>query len=62
MSRSSAVEPIKAVPVIERPPRRKKDRALLPPELLGSAVKQAFAMLRPDIQWKNPVRLSLRTG
>jgi K+-transporting ATPase ATPase B chain len=39
-----------------------KERALLSPELLGRAVKQAFVMLRPDIQWKNPVMFVVEVG
>src|ERR1017187_10742321 len=62
MRKSSVVEPIKSVPVAGRPPRREKGLALLPPELMGSAVKQAFAMLRPDIQWKNPVMFVVEVG
>ena len=62
MAKSSVVEPIKSVPVAGRPPRREKGLALLPPELMGSALKQAFAMLRPDIQWKNPVMFVVEVG
>jgi len=62
MRGSNAIEPVKAVPVIERPPKRMKERALLSPELLGRAVKQAFVMLRPDIQWKNPVMFVVEVG
>src|ERR1017187_3753490 len=62
MRKSSVVEPIKSVPVAGRPPRREKGLALLPPELMGSALKQAFAMLRPDIQWKNPVMFVVEVG
>src|SRR3954449_5674635 len=36
--------------------RRASRRAgLFAPELLRAALKQSFVMLRPDIQWKNPV-------
>jgi K+-transporting ATPase ATPase B chain len=62
MRGSIVIEPVKAVPVIERPPKRTKERALLSPELLGRAVKQAFVMLGPDIQWKNPVMFVVEVG
>jgi K+-transporting ATPase ATPase B chain len=62
MRRSTAVERTVPTTVIERPPKRKKQRALLPPELMGSTLKQAFVMLRPDIQWKNPVMFVVEVG
>ena len=36
--------------------------ALLAPETFGPALKQAFIMLRPDIQWKNPVMFVVEIG
>ena len=36
--------------------------ALLAPETFGPALKQAFVMLRPDIQWKNPVMFVVEIG
>ena len=38
-----------------KPPRRVKRRALLEKNTAIPALKQSFVMLRPDIQWKNPV-------
>jgi K+-transporting ATPase ATPase B chain len=35
---------------------------LLAPETFGPALKQAFIMLRPDIQWKNPVMFVVEIG
>jgi potassium-transporting ATPase ATP-binding subunit len=35
---------------------------LLPPGMVGPAIKQAFIMLRPDIQWKNPVMFVVEVG
>ena len=35
---------------------------LLAPETFGPALKQAFVMLRPDIQWKNPVMFVVEIG
>src|SRR3979411_2729558 len=35
---------------------------LLAPGTVGPAIKQAFVMLRPDIQWKNPVMFVVEIG
>jgi potassium-transporting ATPase ATP-binding subunit len=43
-------------------PRRARHLDLLAPELVGPALKQAFAMLRPDIQWANPVMFVVEIG
>ncbi len=42
--------------------RRVKRRALLEKETSIAALKQAFLMLRPDIQWKNPVMFVVEVG
>jgi K+-transporting ATPase ATPase B chain len=43
--------------------RRASRRAsLFAPELLRVALKQSFVMLRPDIQWKNPVMFVVEVG
>src|SRR5258708_33549282 len=34
----------------------------MPPGTVGPAIKQAFIMLRPDIQWKNPVMFVVEVG
>jgi K+-transporting ATPase ATPase B chain len=34
----------------------------LAPELVGPALKQSFVMLRPDIQWANPVMFVVEVG
>src|SRR5580704_15097799 len=36
--------------------------SLLTPGTVGPALKQAFVMLRPDIQWKNPVMFVVEVG
>jgi potassium-transporting ATPase ATP-binding subunit len=36
--------------------------SLLTPGTVGPALKQAFVMLRPDIQWKNPVMFIVEVG
>src|SRR5580704_16754933 len=43
-------------------PRRARHLDLFAPELVGPALKQAFAMLRPDIQWANPVMFVVEIG
>ena len=43
--------------------RRASRRAgLFAPELLQAALKQSLVMLRPDIQWKNPVMFVVEVG
>src|ERR1017187_8848636 len=43
-------------------PRRFRRQALFAPELMKPAFKQAFVMLRPDIQWANPVMFVVEVG
>ena len=43
-------------------PRRARKLDLFAPELVGPAFKQAFAMLRPDVQWSNPVMFVVEIG
>src|SRR5258708_32215868 len=45
-----------------RPPRRIRSRNLFEPELVRDALKQSFVMLRPDIQWSNPVMFVVEIG
>ncbi|MGD0886493.1 MAG: potassium-transporting ATPase subunit KdpB [Thermodesulfovibrionales bacterium] len=45
-----------------RPPKRIKSRSLLEKETTLAALKQAFIMLRPDIQWNNPVMFVVEVG
>jgi K+-transporting ATPase ATPase B chain len=47
-------------PVLPR--ARKKAGALLERETAGPALKQAFRMLRPDLQWNNPVMFVVEVG
>src|ERR1700746_2028938 len=61
---------IKVTPEVEvvqiteprRPPRRTRRQALLAPDLVAAAVKRSFVMLRPDIQWTNPVMFVVEVG
>jgi K+-transporting ATPase ATPase B chain len=41
---------------------RKRTNQLMPPGTAGPALKQAVIMLRPDIQWTNPVMLVVELG
>src|SRR5689334_23277980 len=56
-------------PSLELPQRspslsRKASRraGLFEPSLMRAAFKQSFVMLRPDIQWKNPVMFVVEIG
>src|SRR5438128_951196 len=42
--------------------RASRRSGLFAPELLRAALRQAFVMLRPDIQWKNPVMFVVEVG
>jgi potassium-transporting ATPase ATP-binding subunit len=44
------------------PPRRVRRMALFAPEVVQPALKQAVRMLRPDIQWQNPVMFVVEVG
>ncbi len=46
----------------KKPPRRVRARALLEKKTALPALKQSFIMLRPDIQWKNPVMFVVEVG
>jgi len=45
-----------------KPPHRDRSRALLEKKTLIPALKQSFVMLRPDLQWKNPVMFVVEIG
>src|SRR5258708_9264826 len=63
---ATVLKPSKNVSEVTTPtPRYRKfarQGALLAPETFGPALKQAFVMLRPDIQWKNPVMFVVEIG
>src|SRR4051812_43385988 len=42
--------------------RQSRRSGLFAPELTKAALKQSFLMLRPDIQWKNPVMFVVEVG
>ncbi|HET6461693.1 MAG TPA: potassium-transporting ATPase subunit KdpB [Syntrophales bacterium] len=52
----------KAPSPLQRPLRRIKPRGLLEKETAKAAFKQSFVMLRPDMQWKNPVMFVVEVG
>src|SRR5271156_6065938 len=49
-------------PEHSRAQRRVRSRKLFEPELVREALKQSFIMLRPDIQWSNPVMFVVEIG
>ncbi len=60
---AAAVTPIKIEsPQHSRPPRRIRSRKLFEADLVRDALKQSFVMLRPDIQWSNPVMFVVEIG
>src|SRR5207248_8454554 len=42
--------------------RRSRRLGLFAPELMRAALVRSFVMLRPDIQWKNPVMFVVEVG
>jgi K+-transporting ATPase ATPase B chain len=60
----AAATPIRTIETPEHPraPRRVRSRALFEPELVREALKQSIVMLRPDIQWSNPVMFVVEIG
>jgi K+-transporting ATPase ATPase B chain len=42
--------------------RLSRRQGLFAPDLLKTALRQSFVMLRPDIQWKNPVMFVVEVG
>src|SRR5262249_36260163 len=48
--------------VAKRARKLSRRKGLFAPDLLKVALRQAFVMLRPDIQWKNPVMFVVEVG
>jgi K+-transporting ATPase ATPase B chain len=44
------------------PTRRSRGQAVFAPEFMKPALREAFRMLRPDIQWQNPVMFVVEIG
>ena len=42
--------------------RHSRSAGLFAPDLLKTALKKSFLMLRPDVQWKNPVMFVVEVG
>jgi K+-transporting ATPase ATPase B chain len=59
---AKVLKPIQIAGAMTKPPGRHQGTQLLTPGTVGPALKQAFAMLRPDIQWKNPVMFVVEVG
>src|SRR5215472_5811756 len=51
-----------AHPSSPRPPRRVRVQGLFSTDILWPSLKQAFVMLRPDLQWSNPVMFVVEIG
>jgi potassium-transporting ATPase ATP-binding subunit len=60
----AAATPIQTIETPEHPraPRRVRSRKLFEPQLVREALKQSIVMLRPDIQWSNPVMFVVEIG
>ena len=60
----AAATPIRTIETPEHPraPRRVRSRKLFEPDLVRDALKQSIVMLRPDIQWSNPVMFVVEIG
>jgi potassium-transporting ATPase ATP-binding subunit len=63
---ATTLKPAQDVSEVTTPPSRfrkfARRSALLAPGTFGPALKQAFVMLRPDVQWKNPVMFVVEIG
>ena len=62
----AASDVIKPIGEIQLPsgfqPHHKRQKVFLTRDAVGHALKQSFVMLRPDIQWKNPVMFVVEVG
>src|SRR5216684_3495224 len=60
----AAAQPLRTVqpPEHPRPSRRVKARKLFEGELVRDALRESFIMLRPDLQWSNPVMFVVEIG
>jgi K+-transporting ATPase ATPase B chain len=53
---------LNVTPPLSVPPRRSRAQALFAPELVRPAIVESFKMLRPDVQWRNPVMFVVEIG
>jgi potassium-transporting ATPase ATP-binding subunit len=56
------IAPQMSQPEGSRPPRRIRRTDLLDPALVRTALSQSVVMLRPDVQWANPVMFCVEIG
>jgi potassium-transporting ATPase ATP-binding subunit len=59
---SETIREMRTLSEQSRPVRRVKPKRLLEKDTAVTALKQAFVMLRPDMQWKNPVMFVVEVG
>ena len=62
MTAEKIVEQKMPTPQGPGPARRRRRTSLFEPELVQAALRQALVMLRPDIQWANPVMFVVEIG
>jgi len=60
--RNIATPELNVTPPLSVPPRRSRAQALFAPELVRPAIVESFKMLRPDVQWRNPVMFVVEIG
>src|SRR5215467_9539305 len=60
--RNIATPELNVTPPLSVPPRRSRTQALFAPELVRPAMVESFKMLRPDVQWRNPVMFVVEIG
>ncbi|HXX63268.1 MAG TPA: hypothetical protein VEO56_05670, partial [Bacteroidota bacterium] len=51
-----------AHPSSPKPPRRVRVQGLFSADILVPSLNRAFVMLRPDLQWSNPVMFVVEIG
>jgi len=61
-NRTRSEGPVLSAEHLKERRRASRRHGLFAPDLLAAAGKQAFIMLRPDIQWKNPVMFVVEVG
>ena len=62
MGAAIETKPTTETPEPPRSPRRIRSRRLFEPALVREALGRSFVMLRPDIQWSNPVMFVVEIG
>lgn len=68
MHQDASTQSVNGAPVVSpsvmnpQAPRRKRERTLFDGQTAKTALARSFVMLRPDIQWKNPVMFVVEVG